>query len=322
MDVSHFDLNLLRSLDILLQERNVTRAGERLFVSQQAASSALARLRTHFDDDLLVRVGRHLELTPLAESLVKPVREALLYAQAALDARPLFNTATVRRVCRIAMTDYSILVVLPRIVRRLASVAKGIRCVVEPVTRDSFERLEMGHLDFCLTAHDWRLYGDRRPGPNIRDKAMFRDDFVCVVDDALFPPGEHLTLERYAKMSHCSVEFGQGVATLVERAWAASGFDFSVSITLPSFSSLLMILPGTQLVATTQRRLATTLAPNLGLRILDCPLEVAVLQENLLWHERNETDPASRFMRGLFADAAAELDAPAKMGQVQPLSVG
>ena len=309
MDLNHFDLNLLRSLDILLEEKNVTKAGERLFVTQQAASSALARLRTHFEDDLLVRVGRHLELTPLAESLIKPVRETLLYAQAALDARPQFDAATVRRVCRIAMTDYSILVVLPRIVRRLASVAPGIRCLVEPVTRDSFERLEMGHLDFCITAHDWRLYGDRRPGPNIRDEPIFRDDFVCVVDDALFPAREQLTLERYAGMSHSSVEFGQGVATLVEKAWAASGLDIAVSITLPSFSSLLMVLPGTQLVATTQRRLAMTLAPNLGLRILECPLEVAVLQENLLWHERNEMNPASRFLRGLFADAAAELDA-------------
>ena len=74
MDLSKFDLNLLRGLDVLLEERNVTRAAERLFITQQAASGTLQRLRRHFDDELLTRVGRHLEPTPLARSLVTPVR--------------------------------------------------------------------------------------------------------------------------------------------------------------------------------------------------------------------------------------------------------
>lgn len=89
MQLSHFDLNLLRALDILLAERNVTRAAERLCVTQQAASSALQRLRRHFNDELLTRVGRNLELTPLAVSLVMPVREALLNVQTALRTRAI-----------------------------------------------------------------------------------------------------------------------------------------------------------------------------------------------------------------------------------------
>ena len=307
MDLSHFDLNLLRSLDALLEERNVTRAGERLCVTQQAASSALARLRTHFSDELLVRVGRILELTPLGRSLVKPVREALLAAQAALDTRPKFDPLMAHRPCRIAMTDYSLLVVLPRIVRFLAGVAPGVSCQVEPLTSSSFERLEMGDLDFCITADDWRLYGDRRPSPEIRSVSMFHDDFVCVVDKKLFP-SDPLTIEQYAGMCHTTVSFGHGIATLVERAWAKTGLDLAVSVTVPSFSSLIMVLPGTRLVATTQRRLARTLAPNLGLRILECPIDVAVLQENLLWHDRNEDDPMNQFLRDVFLRAAAGLD--------------
>lgn len=307
MELSHFDLNLLRSLDVLLEERNVTRAGERLFVTQQAASSALSRLRTHFNDELLVRVGRNLELTPLARSLIVPVRAALLSAQAALDTRPQFDPLTTRRTCRIVMTDYSLLVVLPRVLRRLATQAPGIVCRVEPLTRESFERLQMGDLDFCLTADEWRLYGKAPPAPEIRQEPMFRDDFVCVMDEAFAPKGE-LTLEQYAGMTHISVGFGHGIATLVERAWAKSGLDFSVSVTVPSFSSLIMALPGTHLVATTQRRLARTLAPSLGLRVIECPLEIAVLQEHLLWHERNDHDPLSEFLRGVIAEASRELD--------------
>src|ERR1700757_4799238 len=110
MQIRRFDLNLLPSLDALLAHQNVTRAAEQLFVMQQAMSGALSRLRAHFEDELLIRVGRHLELTPLAKSLVRPVREALLASQAALDTRPSFDPATARRPCRIAMSDYASLV--------------------------------------------------------------------------------------------------------------------------------------------------------------------------------------------------------------------
>ena len=79
MHLNRFDLNLLVALDALLTERNVTRAAERVFIAQPAMSRALARLRRHFDDPLLVRVGRELRLTPVAEALVEPVRAALYF---------------------------------------------------------------------------------------------------------------------------------------------------------------------------------------------------------------------------------------------------
>lgn len=308
MDLSHFDLNLLRSLDALLAERNVTRAAARLFVTQQATSGALQRLRAHFDDDLLARVGRGMELTPLAESLALPVREALLAAQAALDTRPRFDPHTARSTCRIAMSDYGLFVLLPRFLRRLTADAPHIRCLVEPLTRDSFDRLEMGDLDFCMTANDWRLYG-RRPGPKVHMEEMFHDDFVCVVDETYAKVGTVMTLDDYRQHRHNTVAFGQGIATLVEQAWAASGFDFQVAVKAPSFSALILMLPGTPLVATAQRRLAVSLAPGLGLRVLECPLSIPALDENLMWHERNGTDPRHQFLRRMLQNAAADVDA-------------
>ncbi|GLI97365.1 LysR family transcriptional regulator [Sphingobium sp. BS19] len=90
MNFNNFDLNLLRSLDALIRERNVTRASEKLHVTQQAMSGALRRLRGHFEDDLLVRVGRSMELTPLARALRDPVREALLTRLIHETAAPRF----------------------------------------------------------------------------------------------------------------------------------------------------------------------------------------------------------------------------------------
>lgn len=308
MNLAHFDLNLLRTLDILLRERNVTRAAQRLFVTQQAASGALQRLRQHFDDELLTRVGRQLEPTPLGKSLIIPVREALLAAQAALDTRPSFDPAQSSMTCRIAMSDYGTLVLLPSFLRLLAVQAPSMRCIVEPVTRRSFERLAMGDLDFCLSAHDVRLYGTHRPGLRIQSASMFEDDFVCVVDPAQVNVSNGLSLEAYQVLRHNSVAFGEGIATIVEQAWAASGRDYEVAVTAPSFSALIFMLPGTPLVATAQRRLANTLAPRLGLVVTECPLKLPTLQENLQWHERNEQDPAHTFLRNALQSAVAMLE--------------
>jgi DNA-binding transcriptional LysR family regulator len=308
LDLSRFDLNLLRALDVLLAERNVTRAAERLFVTQQAASGALQRLRRHFADELLTRVGRNLEPTPLARSLVTPVREALLAAQSALDTRPTFDPKNSRATCRIAITDYALVVLLPHFLRRLSAQAPHMRCIVEPVSENSFDRLAMGDLDFCLTAHDIKLYGSHRPTKRVRSAPMFQDDFVCVVDPAKVDVSQGISLSTYRRLRHNSVAFGQGVATIVETAWGRSGFDYDVAVYAPNFAALIFMLPGTPLIATTQRRLARTLAPRLGLAIAECPLKIPNLQEVLMWHERSEQDPVHRYLRETFEAAVGDLE--------------
>jgi LysR family transcriptional regulator, nod-box dependent transcriptional activator len=309
MNLDRFDLNLLRALDALLAERNVTRAAERLFVTQQATSGALHRLRGHFHDELLMRVGRNLELTPLARSLVTPVREALLASQAVLDTRPSFDPTAARKNYRIAMSDYGLLVMLPRLLRRLANAAPLISYSVEMLGKESFHRVDMGELDFCMTAHDMRLYGTHRASSQIHSIPMFRDDFVCVLDVAHSGTVGSLSLDDYMRLRHNSVDFGHGLMTIVERAWESSGLDIDVAVKAPSFSAQIFMLPGTPMVATAQRRLAMALAPGLGLSILECPLPIPTLQEQLSWHERNEQDPTHLFMVQAMKDAAADLEA-------------
>lgn len=307
MELSHFDLNLLRSLDILLAERNVTHAAERLCLTQQAASSALQRLRRHFDDELLVRAGRNLELTPLAQSLVVPVREALLTVQSALNTRPQFDPATAVYKCRIAMSDYCLHVILPHLLQRLTNSAPGIQFKVETLSPDSFTRLEMGDLDFCLTAHDLRLYGSHLPSGHIRTMPLFEDDFVCVADPSHVDISNGISLNTYRKAKHNTVDFGEDLKTIVENAWAATKTRFDVAVLVPNFAAQIFMLPGTPLIATSQRRLAYTLAPRLGLAVAECPLKLPHLEEILFWHERTEQDPARIFVREALGEVADRL---------------
>ena len=118
MHLNRFDMNLLIALDALLREKSVTRAGERIYLSQSAMSGALQRLRDHFGDELLVRVGRELELTPRAEALVEPIRDILLRVQAALE-EPSFEPATAMRTFSIMMSDYCFVAYMRAVIKRL-----------------------------------------------------------------------------------------------------------------------------------------------------------------------------------------------------------
>src|SRR5579863_2468443 len=123
MQLNRFDLNLLIALDALLHEKNVTRAAERVFVSQPAMSAALQKLRDYFDDSLLVRVGRDMELTPRGLSLVEPVREALLRIQATLGTQPTFEPGTARREFTIIVSEEAVPGFLPAILQQVAAQA-------------------------------------------------------------------------------------------------------------------------------------------------------------------------------------------------------
>lgn len=309
MRLSQFDLNLLRALDALLTERHVTRAAARLFVTQQAASSALQRLREHFDDPLLVRHGRNLELSPQAEALVEPVRNALLAAQAALDARPAFDPLTATGTIRIAMSDYGVFVAMPILMRYLADRAPGMHCQLLQLPQDGFDPLEMGELDFMLSARDLKLYGEHKPSKQIRSQKVFSDDFVCVADPNCVDLSCGLTKADYRHARHNTVSLGPGIKTLVEWGWSSASLELNVVAVAPSFSAQLFMLPGTPIVATAQRRLAESLAPRLNLQIVECPLALSRLYERLMWHARSDDAPAMKWVRSIFDEIAKELQA-------------
>lgn len=307
MDLRHFDLALLPALDCLLREKNVTYAAKHLSVSQQALSGTLQRLRKYFDDELLIRVGRQFELTPLGQSLIVPTREALLAARAVVNAKPTFEPSDANVELKVAMSDYALLVLLPHIMNILETCAPGVKFMVKPVTRQCLHDLSMGELDLCIMTNDLSLFGIDAKDGRICSRILFEDDFVCVFDKRKnsFPGG--ITIENYRRLRHNRVSFDEDIMTIVEKAWLKDGGEFEAASEASTFSSLLFMLPGTSMVATTQRRLATALAPRLKLSVTECPLKIPNLLESMIWHERNNHDPAHRFLRETVASAAGAL---------------
>src|SRR5688572_23957182 len=158
MQLNRFDLNLLIALDALLREKNVTRAAERVFVSQPAMSAALHKLREYFNDPLLVRVGREMDLTPRAISLVEPVREALLRIQVMLGTQPTFDPMTARRDFTVIMSEEAVPGVLPALLRTLSIEAPQLDLHIEMISPSALSRLEYGEADLCLCLENLQMF--------------------------------------------------------------------------------------------------------------------------------------------------------------------
>ena len=144
------DLNLLVALDILLTEKNITRAGEKLFLSQPATSAALARLRDYFEDDLLVQVGRSMVLTPMGENLAKPVGDLLIQMRTVLNNKNKFDPSTAKRKFTVMASDYTGNVLLPRLNQLLYRLAP--QCSIEQLmpSTEAEKQIERGKVDILL----------------------------------------------------------------------------------------------------------------------------------------------------------------------------
>ena len=202
MQLNRFDLNLLIALDALLREKNVTRAAERVFVSQPAMSAALHKLREYFNDPLLVRVGREMELTSRGESLVEPVREALLRIQMMLGTQPTFDPKTARRDFTVIMSEEAVPGVLPPLLRTLASEAPELDVHIEMVSPTALSRLEYGEADLCLCLESLHMFDLRAYPDNIRSMPLRTVQMGVRGEQG--PPDGAATRSRSISTSGCS----------------------------------------------------------------------------------------------------------------------
>ena len=304
MSLNRFDLNLLTALDSLLREKSVTRAGERVCLSQSAMSGALQRLRDYFGDDLLVRAGRELELTPRAAALAAPIRDILISIQAALEVEPSFDPASAKRVFSIVMSDYCFVAFMREVVPRLQLAAPGVTCRIEALDSSSVKRLEAGHVNFLLLPEKLSFVREAENLPSFRKAKLFTDDWVCVVWKDHPTVKDTLSLEQYLELPHVSTDFGTGTDTVEDVAIRRDGLTLASRVTYGGFSSLPFVVPGTSMIATIQRRLAHVLEHALPIKLLPTPLPLPPLQETLFWHERHDFEPGHLWLRNLLIEVA------------------
>ena len=299
MQFHRFDLNLLIALDTLLREKNITRAAEKVFVSQPAMSAALHRLRDYFGDPLLIRVGRDMELSPRGQSLVEPVREALLLIQATLGTQPSFTAATTQREFTLIMSEEAVPDLLPALLERVSSEAPGIRINIELVTQTALSRLEYGDVDLCLCLDSLRLFEARAYPDTLRSVRLRPVRWICAVDRDHPTVGDNITAEQYFSLPHVFGRPNGYTASAQELVRRLLDIDLQVHITVPSLLHLPLVLRGTRMIATLPERVAHMVSASMPIKTFSLPVETPTMHEILLWHKRNESDPAHAWLREL-----------------------
>lgn len=295
------DLNLLVVLDALLQEKNATRTGERLGLSQSAVSGVLARLREYFNDELLVQVGRHFVLTPLAASLVQPVQSLLQQVEVTIAIKAQFDPATSTRQFTIMGSDYAMTVLLTKALLRIRDEAPGITIIMQQTTNNWQEDLPRGAIDFVMIPEAFTL-------DNLPQTLLFQDDFTCVVWEQNTLVGDTLTVAQYQELKHIGMAFGPTLNPSIEQhLLEQSGIHRHVQVVAPTFSLLPLLVVGTNQVATMHTRLAKLAAAYLPLRLLPPPIPLLPMKEMLQWPAHHTEEPGSQWLRIILQEVAASL---------------
>lgn len=289
MRYQRLDLNLLTALRALLAERNVTRAGETLHVSQSAMSGMLARLREYFDDPLIVPVGRRMELTPLAETLSEKVNDLMLRLDATLATRPEFDPADSRRQFSIVASDYVAQVLLLDVLREVHREAPGVRIEFHQPSNTASVDLENGEVDFVINPA-------RFTTPNQSSIVLFEDSYHAVVDRDNAEVGDRVSLAQYRELCHVTLE-NNGRPQF--ETWFASehGMPARVEVVVNNFSLLPPLVVGTRRVATLHTRMALQAAQQWPIRLVALDFEAPRLVETLQWHRYRDLDPGSQWLR-------------------------
>ncbi|UUE08897.1 LysR family transcriptional regulator [Dickeya zeae] len=296
-NIRRLDLNLLLTLDALLEEHNVTRAARRLNLSQPSVSVQLARLRAIFDDPLLLPGPRGMTPTARADALREPLRLALESLEQAIAPSAPFNPKTAENTWRISAFDYGESTILLPVMNQLRQDAPHTRlAILETPPSAMLQRMEQGDIDLALHTSDMAH-------PAMRRRVLFREHYVLagrVGHPQLCGP---LTLEQFSQLEHVIVSpDGGGFHGTTDVALMERGLTRKVVLSVPHFLFMMSVLTTTDLVAMLPSRL---LRGQTALQVATAPIELPGFEMAMYWHERWHRDQAHQWLRGLIAQAAA-----------------
>lgn len=310
------EVSALRCLVALMRDRSVTRAAQRLGMSQPAVSHVLASLRRQFDDALLVRSAHGMVPTPRALEIVETASSIVDAVDRLAADRRRFDPASERCAFVVTVPEYFERVLAPPLLARLQQEAPGIAVELRAPNPDlSRDWLDSGEVDFRIAwIHD--------PWPESRFARLPEDRFVCLVRKGHPHVGERLRPDDFFALPHVrpaiavkarnlqseggmlSLEQYLGVAHRRRRAMRYDGRRIRVAMLAQSLATIPHLVAGSDAIATIPQRLARVIDPRLPLRILRPPLALPPLHGALYWHERTNTDPRHRWFRRLLLDVA------------------
>lgn len=313
--MSRPDLNLLVTLDVLLAEGSVARAGERLSLSPSAMSRALSRLREALGDPLLVRAGRGLVPTPRALQLRERVSQLVRDAEGALRPAEEIDLKQLVRTFTLRTSEGFVETFGPSLIERVGREAPRVRLrFVQKIHKDSAP-LREGSVDLETGVVE------KTTGPEVRTQTLFRDRWVGVVRTGHPLSKGRITPARYASGKHISVWRGAGMEP-IDDALGALGLEREIVAFLAGgFATAIALARSSDLIATVPER--HTQKVRVGMHSFALPAATPEFTVSMLWHPRLDADAAHRWLRGCVRSVCEELNASGRRherGRKQPLS--
>lgn len=288
MHLRGIDLNLLVILRALLAERHVTRAADHLNMTQPAVSHALNRLRGVFNDPLLVRTSRGMELTSRAIELAKNL-DAILNEVTALFKQQVFDPAKATGRVRINATEGAIIAVLLEGLAEMSAQAPGIEIEISSEMTNTYERLRSGEIDAALD-----VYSDL-PQSGFHAEALFSNSLLCVSRKMRHGANRNMSIKDYCAAAH--VQITGGTNLLIERYLRDAGIIRRIGASLPGYVTAAAIVSNSDLVLTLPEMLAQRAAEMFPLSIRRLPVKLPTVTLNLIWHERRDADLNHKWVR-------------------------
>lgn len=301
--MAKLDLDWLNVFIEIYKTQSVSRAAQALGMEQASASIALGKLRRHFDDPLFCRTASGMAPTPRAQAIYPDVLEALGRLDKARGAPGSFLPAQAKREFRICMTDISEIVLLPRLVNHLQSVAPGLVVEAEKISPDSRSRLESGDIDLAVGFT-----------PNLEagfyQQALFAQDFVCLAARAHPRIGSRLTRGAFSNEGHIVVMASATGHSIVDKVLAKNKVARRVVLRVPSYLGVARIVAQTEFLVIVPRQLGNALAEQEKIKVLEPPVPLPSYKVKQHWHERFNLDAGNMWLRTtlaqLFTDAQTD----------------
>jgi DNA-binding transcriptional LysR family regulator len=286
-----FDLNLLVVFNVVAQEKNFTRAGQRLGMSQPAVSHALTRLRYALKDELFVRTPEGMQPTPRAERMAGPVRAALRELQVTVEPDE-FDASQTSRSYTIAANDYAARAVIPALARRMAKLAPSTVLEVRPIgALHVLDQLDAGGVELAVTTLT-------EGGDRFKCVGLLNDEYVAILSSNNPVTAEpELSIEAFAALPHITITSSGDDTHFIDDALADRGLARVVLAKVPLHSLILMLI-GSEALAVVPRRVAVDLVAICPLTMRPLPFPSPRVSLSMIWHRRLDNHLAHRWLRG------------------------
>ena len=298
MNLSDKDLNLFVVFDVIYTERNLTKSGEVLGITQPAVSNALSRLRENFNDELFVRTSKGMVPTPVAENMVNDIRQALDLIRNSISESESFNPKTANATFRISIGDTSEYRLLPELIKNISNSAPGVdvQSYLTPRTETPKE-LAAGNIDFAI---DPPIHSD----PNLRNKKIYQDDYVLVVNKKHpIAKKKKISLEDYLNLSHIHISKRASGLGHVDTTLNRLGLTRRIALRAQHFLVAPYIIDQSNLAMTTIK----SFSRGRELKVFQLPFKINPLVLHLYWHVNKDMDPANKWMRELILNTYGKI---------------